>query len=108
MYQNLEYNFLKKLQDLPYIEAIWLFGSRARGDNRERSDIDLAIVCPNASDADWLKIMELIEEADTLLKIDCIRFQKGTISNELYDNIIKEKKVIYAKNKKIGTIDHAQ
>lgn len=30
----------------PEIEAVWLFGSRARGDNRPESDIDLAVVTP--------------------------------------------------------------
>lgn len=41
-----------------FIDEICLFGSRARGDNKERSDIDLAIVCPRASDTDWLKNVE--------------------------------------------------
>ena len=30
----------------PEVERVWLFGSRARGDNFERSDIDLAIEAP--------------------------------------------------------------
>ncbi|WP_410526187.1 nucleotidyltransferase domain-containing protein [Rickettsia endosymbiont of Urophora cardui] len=44
------YLFMEKLESLPFIEEIWLFGSRARGDNNERSDIDLAIICPNITD----------------------------------------------------------
>lgn len=94
-----DYKFIAQLQALPYIEEIWLFGSRARNDNQERADIDLAILCPKATDVDWLKIMEIIEESDTLLKIDCIRFEKNHISNELYQNILKDKQVLYAKNK---------
>ena len=27
----------------PAVERVWLYGSRARGDNFERSDIDLAV-----------------------------------------------------------------
>ena len=38
------YRFIRQLTELDFIEQIWLFGSRARGDNQERSDIDLAIV----------------------------------------------------------------
>jgi predicted nucleotidyltransferase len=34
-----DYQFFKKLAKLPFVEEIWLFGSRSRGDNRDRSDI---------------------------------------------------------------------
>lgn len=92
-----QYNFIKKLTELVYIDEIWLFGSRARGDNKERADIDLAIVCPNATDLDWLKVTNIINNADTLMKIDFIRLDKEKINKELYQNILKEKKIIYAK-----------
>jgi hypothetical protein len=37
-----------------YVLEIWLFGSRARGDNRPDSDIDLAIVLmPPSGKSDW-------------------------------------------------------
>lgn len=97
MKENLDYQFIKYLKTLPFIDAIWLFGSRARCDNREKSDIDLAIICPDATDQDWQKILDIIEDADTLLKIDCIRFSKNNISSSLYENILKDKKVIYVK-----------
>lgn len=35
-----EYRFLRQLAELPFVQVIWLFGSRARGTARERSDID--------------------------------------------------------------------
>lgn len=89
------YQFIQDLKILSFIEEIWLFGSRARGDCQERSDIDLAILCPKANDSDWLKVVDIIEQADTLLKIDCVRFDKTKISNELYENILMDKKVIY-------------
>jgi predicted nucleotidyltransferase len=89
-----KYEFITELKKLPFIEEIWLFGSRAREDHKERADIDLAIICPNATDSDWLKVMDIIEEADTLLKIDCIRFGRERISNELYANILNDRKVI--------------
>ena len=97
MSKYLDYQFIEKLKSLPFVEEIWLFGSRARGDNRERSDIDLAILCPNSTDKDWLSITEIIEDADTLLKIDCVKFDQDRISKELYDNILKDRKVIYVK-----------
>ena len=86
-------NFISQLAGLEFIEEIWLFGSHL-----ERSDIDIAIVCPTADDKDWLKVMEIIDNADTLLKIDCIRFDKTRISDALYQNIMKDKKILYVKN----------
>jgi predicted nucleotidyltransferase len=97
MVQDLNYQFLEKLKNLSFVQEIWLFGSRARGDNRLKSDIDLAILCHNATDMDWLKVVSIIEDADTLLKIDCIRFDPKNISPELCNNILKDKKVIYVK-----------
>ncbi|MCC8368594.1 MAG: nucleotidyltransferase domain-containing protein [Rickettsia endosymbiont of Oxypoda opaca] len=93
------YLFIEKLKSLPFVKEIWLFGSRARGDNKKRSDIDLAIICPNITDQEWLKVVDIIENADTLLKIDCVRFESPKISTELYENILKNKKILYVKNK---------
>lgn len=80
------------------MEEIWLFGSRARRDYHTHSDIDLAIICPKAKNADWLKVMDIVDNADTLLKIDCVRLDRHEVSQKLYDNIMKEKKVLYAKD----------
>lgn len=74
-------SFFKDLQSLPKVEVIWLFGSRARGKHQDRADIDLAIACPQATASDWLDILTIIDNADTLLKIDCVRLddlQEGT------------------------------
>ncbi len=76
---------------------MWLFGSRARGDNLERSDIDIAIICPNASNTDWREVQEIIDNADTLLKIDCIRFDQLKDDEKIKSNIMKFKKVLYTK-----------
>jgi len=89
-----DYKFIGKLKALPYVEEVWLFGSRARGDNMDRSDIDLAIICPKASDRDWLDLQEIIENADTLLKIDCVRFDKKYIDDDLYENILRDQKAL--------------
>jgi uncharacterized protein len=64
--------FFHKLKALPFIEEIWLYGSRARGDSSDRSNLDLAIVCPRARDTDWQEIENICEETDTLLKIDVV------------------------------------
>ena len=84
------YDFFDKLTKLSFVTNILLFGSRAREDNQERADIDIAITCPNASSADWLKVLDIIDNADTLLKIDCIRFDELGENSNLRKSIIDE------------------
>ena len=71
-----QYSFFQQLTLLPYVEKILLYGSRAKGVNAERTDIDLAIQCPKATDEDWNDILAVIDGADTLLDIDCVRLDK--------------------------------
>lgn len=87
--------FFQTLTTLPYIEKIILYGSRARGDARERSDIDLAIVAPQAHDSDWLAIVDVLDDADTLLKIDGIRYDALPKNSALKKAIDKEGVVLY-------------
>jgi nucleotidyltransferase substrate binding protein (TIGR01987 family) len=89
------YQFLKKIMNLPFIEEIWLFGSRARGDSHERSDLDLSIICPKATDAEWEQVLEIVEGADTLLKVDVVRFDQLKEDEKIKENILRFKKILY-------------
>lgn len=82
---------------LPFVEAIWLYGSRARGQHRERSDIDLAISAPGASEAQWQQVLNLVEDADTLLQIDCVRLDTLPEGDPLLRNILAEGKLLSAR-----------
>ena len=91
------YQFIKKIARLPFVEEIWLYGSRARGDNAERSDFDIAITCKDATNMQWQSVMEIVDSADTLLKIDCIRFDTLRDSDKLKSNIEACKYTLYQK-----------
>ncbi|MHB1629711.1 MAG: nucleotidyltransferase domain-containing protein [Bacilli bacterium] len=39
-------DYLTRLRESLSVDAIWLFGSRVRGDFREDSDLDIAVVSP--------------------------------------------------------------
>ena len=87
-----DYAFLKKLKALAGVRRILLFGSRARGDFKERSDIDLALVVDN--DAAWREAEAIAAAADTLLKIDLIRLD--TLADSAFRNcILKEGLVLH-------------
>lgn len=89
----LPYGFIQQIKALKFVEAIYLYGSRARGNERERSDIDIAVYCPLASNSDWLAIEDIIDNADTLLHIDCVRLDtipNGTRFRKAIERDMKE------------------
>lgn len=74
------------------VELVKLFGSRARGDYKDRSDIDLA-VCGGKTGEFALAVDE---NTSTLLKYDIV--DMGTsLQQELRESIEKEGKIIYEK-----------
>ena len=76
------------------LEKVILFGSRARGDNRERSDIDLAIAGELADCIEFSLAAE--EEISTLLMFDFVIIDK-TLSPELQAAIEKDGVILYEK-----------
>lgn len=74
------------------IKKVILFGSRARGDNTERSDIDLAVM---GGDFDGFSFA-MNEQAETLLTFDVVDLDKP-VSDELKTEIERDGAVIYEK-----------
>ena len=92
-----KYSFISKLEALDFVEDIFLYGSRARSTAGPRADIDIAINCPKADSRNWSSILDLIENADTLLKIDCVRYDQLLDDNPLKINVDKEKVVLFSR-----------
>ena len=74
------------------VNKVVLFGSRARGDYRRTSDIDLAAAGGNISEF----MLDVDEQTSTLLKFDIIDLD-GPMQKELMDSIEREGIVIYEK-----------
>lgn len=72
------------------IKKVVLFGSRARGNHSERSDIDLAVSGGNAADFYY----DVNEEALTLLIFDVVNLD-GPVSGELRAEIEKDGVLLY-------------
>lgn len=83
---------LKSLAEDFGVEKIILFGSRARGDYKERSDIDIAFSGGKASSF----ILAVDEDVHTLLNFDIIDLD-GAVQEELRESIEKEGIIIYEK-----------
>lgn len=89
---------VEEAKNNPAIEQILIFGSRARGDARERSDYDIAVIAPNLTHSEWVFWKDKVTtRAPTLLAIDMILVTPD-IPETLRKNISKEGSIIYAKN----------
>lgn len=74
------------------INKVILFGSRARGDHKQKSDIDLAVTGGNVT----AFAIDVDEKTSTLLKFDIVNLD-GAVQEELRKTIDGEGIVIYEK-----------
>lgn len=81
-----------QLAEKYHLNRVILFGSRARGDFRERSDIDLAVSGGKVN----LFTIAVDEETSTLLMYDVVNLD-SSVQKELLESIEKEGIVIYEK-----------
>lgn len=87
-------SLIEEIRDLARrynIDKVILFGSRARGDFRRTSDIDLAV-----SGGDTVLFSLDIEETGTLLEYDVVNLD-GSVQDELLKAIEKEGIILYEK-----------
>jgi predicted nucleotidyltransferase len=86
-------NYLQYTVDQLKPEKLILFGSRARGDHRENSDFDIAVLGVDAS-AKWTEVnVSLLEKNFSLYPVDLVQLEK--LGPDYQRNIQKEGKVIY-------------
>ena len=77
------------------LSQIILFGSRARGTNGERSDIDLALYAGDTKR--YYHILDFVEEIETLLMFDIVDLNGGAVSPDLLDEIQRDGVILYEK-----------
>ena len=84
---------IRKLAEKYDVEKVILFGSRARGDYKERSDIDLAFFGGNATAFS----LDVDEETSTLLMFDLVDLSEPVMP-EIEESIRREGVTIYEKS----------
>ncbi|MGL4943294.1 MAG: HI0074 family nucleotidyltransferase substrate-binding subunit [Thermoguttaceae bacterium] len=78
------------------VKKVVLFGSRARGDNGERSDVDLAIYLRDNGHSAFAKFCDDVDEIGTLLEFDLIVVDKN-LKLAMVENIESEGVVLVEK-----------
>ena len=66
---------LDLIKAVPAVRRIVLFGSRAVGDEEERSDIDLAISAPGLDASGVARLRDAVSTTRTLFKISVTRIE---------------------------------
>ena len=82
------YNLIKEVIENNPEYVFKIFGSRARGDYKNTSDIDLAIF-ENVKKEDEYKIREEIDKLDIIYKLDLVFINEKT-KKELLESILSE------------------
>ena len=75
------------------LERVWVYGSRARGDARLESDIDLAFDWPG-NDAGLVHLKEKIEDAGLIYRIDALHWQTK-LDEEFRNRIVRDRKIFW-------------
>ncbi|MBM9538578.1 nucleotidyltransferase family protein [Desulfobulbus alkaliphilus] len=86
---------IQAIRDYPEIEKVCVFGSRALGNAKPGSDIDLAVIGARVTPKTISKLRDFLEEETSIpYFFDVIAF--NTIENEaLRDHILRYGKVLY-------------
>ena len=79
------------------INKIILFGSRARGDNTDKSDYDIAVFSNSMDISEQNRFLDNIDNIETLNKIDVVFIKEKHINTELYKNIMNDGVIIMDK-----------
>lgn len=82
------YKKIKEVIDNNYKYKFIIFGSRARGDYKNTSDIDIAVK-ENITKEDQYKIMNEIDLLDIIYKIDLVFIDENT-KKELIESINRD------------------
>lgn len=83
----------------PWVERAWLFGSYARGEQTEASDLDLLLQCAPTT---YFKVLDLKFELEALFQKKTDLVTTGGLSPHVQPYIDRDKILFYMKNQALG------
>jgi len=97
-------------QRFPEVREVRVYGSRASGQARRASDLDLTIFAPDATASQWAAICDALKNAPLIYELDLVRPEQTT-SQRLKEKNEREGVAIYPEgrastgNDKTGGLD---
>ena len=79
----------------PGLERLWIFGSRARGEHRQRSDIDLMADAPRWAVPESLAFAEALKHLPMVYPVDCGWWQDKGLSVEFRQQVERDRQVLW-------------
>ncbi len=95
---------LRVFEETPALEAVYLFGSRARGDHRTDSDIDLAVDAPQMGVGDFIRLHQQVERLGLMYRVDMISLQ-DKIDDRFAGFIARDRRVLWAPRRHAADVE---
>ncbi len=79
----------------PGLHRLWIFGSRARGDHRHRSDIDLVADAPTWTQRASLDFVEALKHLPMVYPVDCAWWQDKGLDAGFRAQVERDRRVLW-------------
>lgn len=88
----------------PGLQRIWIFGSRARDDWRERSDIDLAVDAPAWGKDEFRQFADALVRLPVVYSVDAVHWQ-DKLTKPFVERIERDRKVFWEPRRQSADIE---
>lgn len=92
-------------QQIPRLERVWIYGSRARGGHRPESDIDLVFDAPEMSADDVTRFKARVEDLGLLYGVDLTHWQ-DKLDDSFRRNIERDRQVFWEPRRARAEVEH--
>lgn len=98
--------FLQAITSHAKVQRVLLYGSRARGDFRAGSDVDIAVDAPGMTASEWTRVWSDTDDSPFIVKVDLVHLQDVT-NDQFRANILRDAKVVFERgaNTKARALD---
>ena len=92
--ENARAKLAQLFESAPGLERVWLFGSRARGDFRNESDIDLVLDAPALNSTDVSRLSGRLDELGLIYRVDLVNWH-DTLEERFRSLIEQDRKLFW-------------